>query len=428
MPAPKPVSPRAWLVWMVAVTVYFLAVLHRSSMAVAGLVAAERFDTTAAALSTFVMLQLLLYTAMQVPVGVLLDRFGPRLLLIVGVVLLIVAQTGFAFAETYPQAVACRVLVGVGDAMVFICVLRLVVAWFPASRTPLFTQLTGSVGQAGALAAAVPMTWSFQRLGWTPTYLTLAAVTAVMVVALLVFVRDAPGTRVVRGAAISGASLRANLSAVWAQPGTRLGFWTHFTTQFSATVMVLLWGFPYLVRGQGLSSVAAGGLLTVLVLSNLLSGPLLGACTARFAYHRSTMALSVIGLIVTCWTAVLVWPGSAPVWLLTLLVVVLGLGPPASMIGFDFARTSNPRDRMGAANGIINQAGFSASLILIVAVGLILDWRTPTGELYGPDAFRWAMSFQYVLWTIGVAQIWRYRRRTRAVLAAGGGPGLEPSD
>ena len=105
--------------------------------------------------------------------------------------------------------------------------------------------------------------------------------------------------------------------------------------------------------------------------------------------------------------------------LLVLLVVVVGIGGPASMIGFDFGRTSNPPHRLGSSTGIINQGGFVASLILIVSIGLILDWRTPGSSTdYSPSAFRWAMSFQYILWTLGLIQIWRYRVKTRAHILA----------
>ena len=102
--------------------------------------------------------------------------------------------------------------------------------------------------------------------------------------------------------------------------------------------------------------------------------------------------------------------GSSP-----LLVIVVGIGGPASMIGFDFGRTFNPERRMGSAIGIINQGGFVASLLLVIAIGYILDWRTPgSGANYPPSAFRWAMSAQYVLWGLGFIQIWRYRLKTRA--------------
>lgn len=140
--APGP-QGTAVAIWVVGLLIYFLAVFHRSSLAVAGLAATERFGITAAQLSTFVMLQLVVYAGMQVPVGLLLDRFGSRRILLVGVVLLTAAQAAFAFAESYPVALVARVFVGLGDAMTFVCVLRLVNTWFAPRRIPLVTQLTG---------------------------------------------------------------------------------------------------------------------------------------------------------------------------------------------------------------------------------------------------------------------------------------------
>jgi MFS family permease len=192
----------------------------------------------------------------------------------------------------------------------------------------------------------------------------------------------------------------------------------HFSTQFSATVLGLLWGFPFLVKGEGLSQNTAGLLLTVMVIAIMGTGPLLGWRTTRRPWHRSNLVLAIIGSIVTVWTVVLAWSGPAPLWLLVILVVVTGVGGPASVIGFDLARTSNPPHRLASATGIINQAGFYASLVLVIAIGLILDWRTPHGGDYTPSAFRWAMSFQYLLWGVGVVQIVRYRRMARARLRA----------
>ena len=100
---------RALAVWATAVAVYFLAIFHRSSLGVAGLVAADRFHISASQLSTFTVLQLLVYASMQIPVGVLLDRFGPQRLLIVGTVFMTAAQLGFAYTGTYGGALAARV-------------------------------------------------------------------------------------------------------------------------------------------------------------------------------------------------------------------------------------------------------------------------------------------------------------------------------
>jgi MFS family permease len=408
----------SWLVWGVGLLVYVLAVFHRSSLGVAGLVAAERFDISATQLSTFTMLQLLVYAGMQIPVGLLVDRFGSRSVLLVGLVLMTLSQTVFAFAHSFPLALVARAGVGVGDAMTFICVLRLVSTWFPARRIPLVTQLTGVLGQVGAIGAAVPMTWALAHFGWTRAYFGAALIGVVLLVALLLVLHDAPeGQRNLRGQELSMRSIRTSLTSSWAQPGTRLGFWMHFTSQFSATTLSLLWGYPFFVRGEGRSSSTAGLLLTLVVVAIICAGPVLGWLVSAHPWHRSTIVLSIVGAIVTVWTVVLVWPGDAPLAVLVVLACVVGLGGPASVIGFDLGRTSNPSHRLASATGIINQGGFYASLFLVVAIGLVLDWRTPGGgNDYPASAFRWAMSVQYVLWGVGVIQIWRYRRRTRALI------------
>jgi hypothetical protein len=154
-----------------------------------------------------------------------------------------------------------------------------------------------------------------------------------------------------------------------------------------------------------------------MVIAVMAAGPTLGWLVGAHPWNRSTMVLTVVGSIVTVWTVVLAWPGEAPFALLVVLVVVVGVGGPASMIGFDVGRTSNPHERLASASGIINQGGFLASLVLVIAIGIVLDWRTPgSGSDYTPSAFRWAMCTQYALWLLGLVQVVRYRVRTRRVV------------
>ena len=405
---------RAWLIWGVGLAIYVAAVFHRTSLAVAGLAATDRFDLSASQLASFTVLQLLVYAGMQIPVGLLIDRFGPRAVLMAGVVTISLAQAGFALATTYPEALGARVFVGLGDAMTFICVLRLVNTWFGARRIPLLTQLTGSLGQIGSIVAAVPMTWALSHLGWTTAYLIAAATGPALLLALVLFVRDTPEHLHHRGHPMSRVALMSSLRASWAQPGTRLGFWVHFSTPFSSSVLVMLWGYPFLVLSEGLSKTVAGTLLSLIIVAVVASGPVLGWIVGNHPWHRSTVALCTVGAMVTVWTAVLAWPGDAPLWLLVLLVVTCGCGGPASMIGFDVGRTSNPPDRMASASGIINVGGFVAALIAVFAIGAVLDVLTPgSSSDYSDGAFRAAMSTQYVLWGVGMVQIWRYRTIVR---------------
>jgi MFS family permease len=396
------------------VSVYFLAVFHRSSLGVAGVVAANRFHISASQLSTFTVLQLLVYAAMQVPVGVLLDRYGPRRLLFTGALLMTLAQLGFAVTGTFAGAVVARVFVGMGDAMVFISVLRVIASWFPSRRNPVFTAWTALLGQLGALVAAIPLARSLSRFGWTPTFLATAAVGLVLGVLVLLVVRDVPPGAPAARSAKDVRAVGRELKLAWVDPGTRLGLWSHFTAQFGANVMGLLWGYPFFLHAEHTGKTVAGLLLSLLVVTQIIGGPLVGGYIARHPWQRSTVVLSIVAMIMLSWAVVLLWPGDAPVWLLAVMVVATGLGGPGSMVGFDVARTFAPPSRLGAATGIVNVGGFVASLMVVLFVGLLLDAFTPGSSTdYPPRAWALAMSVQYVAWVVGSVQVWRYRRRAR---------------
>ncbi len=414
------VSRRAWVVWVVALLAYIGAVLQRTSFGVAGVDAAQRFGISASVLAGFTVLQLIVYAALQVPVGVLLDRFGPRRLIVVGALVMSVGQLVLALSQVVLVAYLGRALVGAGDALTFISVLRLVSAWFPPRRVPLLTQLTGLTGQLGQIVSAVPLVALLNLDGWTIAFSALATTSLVLAMAAALAVHDAPGVPVTHGPQVDAWRVARSLRIAWLHPGTRLGLWTHFTTQFSPTVFVLSWGYPFLVSGQRLTPAAAGRLLTLMVLIGLAAAPVLGVLVQRHPLRRSWLVIAVLGGQVLAWTAVLAWPGTAPVWLLAVFVCLIATGGPASMIGFDFARTFNPPNRLGTATGIVNVGGFVASLVTILSVGLLLDLRTGGASTYDVDDFRVAFTVQYLVWGVGLAGILRTRRLTRARMARRG--------
>jgi MFS family permease len=407
---------RAWLVWSVGVAAYVVAVLQRTSLGVAGLDASQRFHASAGVLASFAVLQLLVYAGLQVPVGLLLDRWGPKRLIITGALLMSLGQLVLALSTMVGVAALGRVLVGGGDAMTFISVLRLVNAWLPPKRVPLFTQLTGIVGQVGQILSAIPLVALLHGPGWTPAFLSAAGLGVIVSIVVLLVAQDSPSGSVSQHDAPGWGKVTADLRSAWAHPGTRLGLWTHFTTQFSGTVFALLWGFPFLVSGEQLSRGAASTLLTVFVLSGMACAPFIGVLVERHPMRRSWLVLGVVAVNAGMWTIVLAWPGQAPIWLLVLLVMSLAIGGPGSMIGFDFARTFNPPNRLGTATGIVNVGGFVASLLTMLIVGLLLDVRGG-GSSYSLGDFRLALSSQYLFWGIGVVGIVVTRRKVRARLA-----------
>jgi sugar phosphate permease len=406
---------RAWVIWLVALAVYLVAVFHRSSLGVAGLLAADRFGISSTQLAFFTVLQLVVYAGMQIPVGVLLDRYGSRRLLLAGLALMSAGQLAFAFATSFPVAVASRAVLGAGDAMVFVSVIRLVAVWFLVRQAPLVTQMTGQVGQLGAIVAAAPLAYALHEYGWTRSFAWASSVGVVVMVLVALLVKDSPYRRrdVVR---IKMRALGRSLRSVWGNPGTRLGMWSHFTSQFSVTVFSMLWGFPFLVRGQELSSGTAATLMMVMTGWVAISGLVLGALTARYPFYRSYLVLGVVAAMALAWGVVLLRSTPAPMWMLVVLVCLVATGGPAAMVGFDLARSFTPVEMSGRANGFVNIGGFSAALLTMALVGILLDLSAGGGTAYDLDDFRVALSVQYVFWGLGAYKMLRYRSKAVAHL------------
>ena len=187
-------------------------------------------------------------------------------------------------------------------------------------------------------------------------------------------------------------------------------------TQFSMMVFALLWGMPYLLRGQHLSHATASALITLFVVCAVCIGPVIGTLTTRHPLRRSWLLLSVIAANAVTWTAVLVLPGPAPLWLLVLLVVVLAAGGPGSVVGIDIARTSNPSTNLGVAQSMANLGGFLATLAVLASMGVVM---TALGG-FTPDAFRVAWLVQYPVWAVAVVGVVVTRRKARRLDALRG--------
>ena len=413
------------MIWTVGVAAYVLAITNRSSLSAVGVDAAARFDADAATLSMFAVVQLAVYGGMQIPVGVLLDRFGARPIMTIGMLLMAMGQLTMALSPSVGVAILARVLLGAGDAAVFPGVLRLIATWFPAQRGPLMVQFTGIVGQSGQLVALIPLAALLHATSWTITFGSIAGLGVLFAILVFLLIRNHPpdrdedvsvdtdtgAIRVVTSAVDTGVGIRA----AWAHPGTRLAFWSHFTTPFAGTAFVLLWGMPFLTAGEGRTTAEAASIMSLYVVVGMALGPVIGDLSRRIPHLRSrALVLPTVAVQAIAWLVVVAYPGPAPLWLLLALAVALATGGPASMIAFDHARTHNPSHRLSTATGVTNAGGFLAALLAILLIGLALDLQgAGTPETYTLDAFRIAFLTQVPLWLLGATFIVIERKRTR---------------
>ncbi|MGJ7906388.1 MFS transporter [Actinopolyspora sp. H202] len=414
-PVPAAASRRAWLVWSVAAACYFVALFHRASLAVAADAALERFAAGPAALSVLSALQLGIYLALQIPAGVLADRIGPRRLITVATLALAAGSAVFAVSASLLGGLAGRALIGLGDAFLFTNVLRLAAHWFPAERFGRIAALTGVVGGVGQVAATAPLAGSLRVLGWLATFLGAAALTAVLAVLAWRVVRDRPGGTEPGGAVDRslgsskpepvGTALRTVVSV----PGTWHSFWVHFVMMGQFVAVTVLWGPPWLMRAQGYGATAAGNWVLLCVAGFLVGGWACGQFVAGRPARRERFVLGLSLLLAVVWLTVIGWPGVLPVALLAVLLVLIGIGGGAAMLAFDGARTVNAAHRSGLAVGTANMGGFTAAVLIQLAVGGLL--RMTEGLAAGPS---YRLAYVPVLLMIVVGALGQLRQSRRA--------------
>ncbi len=416
-----------WVVWGIGAGVYVLAVFHRTSLGVAGPMAVQRFSLSAAQLGTFVMLQLGIYALMQVPTGILVDRFGPRKMLLAATSTMGLAQLAFALVDTYPLALLARGMLGCGDAMTYISVLRLAAGWFPARRYAVLTAFTGLLGSLGNLIATLPLTALLHHMGWTATFAVAGSLSLGYGLLLLRPATRAPIRHAAARAAagpVAGHRVWTEVRQAWRLPAGRLGFWVHFTTMAGPVVFSVLWGYPYMTEGLGLADRTASSLLLMFVVSGSFCSLAIGLLVTRRPASRTPLALLVATAGLLGWLALIAWPGGRPPFAVVVVVVLaLSVGGPASSVAFLLARDYNPRHRISTATGMVNVGGFTGSVIGVYLVGQILDLVDADAAQHSLTAFRWAFVAVAVLTAFGLTRVltWWLRTRAMVLLAAARG-------
>jgi len=399
---------------------YTMAVTQRTTMGVASLAATDRFDTNAEQLSVLAVAQLVMYAAMQVPVGLMLDRFGPRRLIFTGTLLISAGQYLVAFATQLFVAVAGRMIVGIGDAFLFISVIRLINIWYTGSRASKLQQWLANVGQFGQIISAFPFAMVLHSMGWNFAFSTWATIGLFVAIGVWALAADVTENHVNEHHVNVKARLK-HLRADVKLPATKAAFWVHFAWNSPATVVLLLWGIPFLQQAQGLDRQVALGLLSSFVLVGLVFGTFLAwLCSNRPDLRRRTLELSAAFLFVA-WVAVILWPGHAPLWLLIVWATATAGSGSTSMISFDYSRQYAPRRALGSINGYVNVGGFSASFSMMFIIGVALDLyyefvgKNAELQLYSLQGFKLAFCIVPLVLIFGY---WRYRVSERKMTAA----------
>lgn len=399
-----PPARLAWFVWSLGALLYLIAFYQRVAPAVITDQLMTDFGIGAAALGNLSAFYFYSYVAMQIPTGIIADRWGPRKLLATGAGVAALGTALFAFAPTIWWANAGRLLIGGSVAVGFVSMLKLASHWFAPRQFALASGMALFMGVVGGVFAGVPLRMLVDAFGWRAVMGVSAAVTALLCAAIWLRVRDDPSEAGYASHFHGGGRGTGQHGSVWRGLLAVLSYrntWILVVTPIGIAGSVLtfagLWGVPYLRQVHGLETKMAAAITSAFLVAWALGGPLLGSWSERMG-RRKPLYVVATAAALACWTVIIFLP--LPVWLLTGLLVVTGFASGNLIIGFAFAKESVPARLMGTASGVCNMGPLMGGMFLQPAVGWMLDrnWSGATSNgarIYDAAAYQAGFTLMY---------------------------------
>ena len=384
---------------------YFLSYLFRTINAVIAPDLVRDVGLDASVLGLLTSVYFLTFAAFQLPLGILLDRFGPRR---TEAGLLLIATAGalvFAVSSTVPSLILGRALIGLGVSACLMGALKAYVLWFPGVRLATVNGLHLAVGSIGAMTATAPVEAALHLTDWRGLFLGLAALTGVAAVTLFFVVPEREG-----GA--SGETLKAQIKgtlAVVTHPFfLRIAPLT-FTAQGTFLALQTLWAGPWLRDVAGFDRAAAANTLMLIAGAMLTGFIALGWAAERLekmgikpiivpTVGMSLFILVQVGLVFQ-WTAV-----AFPLWL------IFGFFGTSGIIFFPVLTRAFPSALAGRVVTAINLLVFVGAFVFQWGIGEVIDLWPPTEGGYAPAAYRVAFGFLLVLEVLSLGWFFVVRR------------------
>jgi MFS family permease len=379
---------RAWAIWSMGAAFFFYAFLQRVAPSVMVPDLMRAFDVGASALGGLSAFYFYAYMVVQLPTGLLTDRFGPRRLLTASALVSALGGLVFALADTLWLAGIGRLCVGAGAGFGFVCTLRIATDWFPPERLALLSGMTMMSGMAGGVIGQAPLSLAVGAFGWRPAMVGVALYAVVVAVGALVLTG---GPRPVRAGAAPVAPVMASLKGALGHPQT----WIIAGFGFAIVTIMFafggLWGVPYLVQVHGLTRPDAAFAVSLILLGWGLFAPVVGWLSDRWRRRRPSMIAAALISLATI-LPVIYMPGlSGPA--IKVLLFLNGVGVAGMVVCFATVREHNDPAHTGTAMAFVNMTIIAAGAVMQPVVGWLLDlgWQGEVIEgvrIYPPEAYR----------------------------------------
>ena len=388
---------RALAAFSVGALFFALAFVHRVAPSVMTAEWMRDFAVGGAALGALSGWYFYAYASIQIPVGMLNDRFGPRKLMSVAVAVCALGSFGFVLSETVLAASFFRAMIGASVAFAFVGTLTIAGYWFAPARFAMLAGLVQSIGMLGAMLGQAPLRYFVEQFGWRTVIGSLGVVALALAVSLFYVVPRRPRNAHNEPALAGGnsPSTFAGMVAVVANPQS----WACAGIGFGMTAIMLafagLWAVPWLSTVYGYGDSTAAKIASMLFFGWAIGAPVMGWLSDHTGKRKPVMLIGII--CNTLIFSVVLFAGFSTPPMLAFLFFMLGISGSMMTVSFGSMREVNSPRHSATAMGLVNMCVVGSGAVMQPVIGWLLDlgWdgRIVEGaRIYGADAYTTAFS------------------------------------
>ncbi len=371
IPPQKSFFHYGWIIWFVAALFYAIEFFQRVAPSVIAKPLAESVHILPVTLGLVMSFYYYAYAVAQIPVGILLDRFGARFNLAIACFVVALGTILFSITDALWVLALARILVGIGSAFAFIGCLKVSRDWFPSRQYALVVGLTNTLGVMGALAGLEPLTIVMDHIGWQQALRLTAVIGVVISVLLLVVMRDRPcmtpinGCKTLTLSAWKGLSLLVKSKQAW--------LISIYAGLMVAPIIAFaeLWGVAYFEKTQDLTAAMAAQAITLVFIGIAVGGPVNGLLSGWIFRRKPLMLLGnvvALGLFVL----IIVLP-HLPLRILETIMFAFGFFTSSMLLAFPLNAELHPRSISGSVMAVTNMFIMIIGALFQPLIGLILQ-------------------------------------------------------
>ncbi|WP_404430812.1 MFS transporter [Sutcliffiella horikoshii] len=366
--------------WVIFTSVLFTYLIMSSQRTAPGLITDQLmmdFSVTAATVGLVTSIQFFVYTGMQIPMGILADRYGPNFLLILGATLTGIGTIIYSFGTHELVLFFARILTGIGDATIWVNMVLILSLWFNKKE---FTRLIGFAGMTGSLGfllATVPFSVLIALLGWRGAFLLAGILLCLLSIFLyFVLVKKSQQSLIV-APKIQREKTSVILRRILSDRQAWALFFCHFGIVGGYIGFIGSWAVPYVMDVYGMTRIVASQLIMISLIGALIGAPLIGWISSCLETIKRPYIVFHITVLL-CWSIFLLFKEHPPFYLLIILFFIIGFGFGSNSLTFAVVRQSFPIKETGIVTGFANTGGFLSAVLLPSIFGYLLDYFQST--------------------------------------------------